>query len=570
MLRLQKQLKEAQQLQQRNPDASSTARAESRARDLEIQRDDAQRQLDRAQAELRAQRAQMAAAPVENDINSIRQQAEKIEQERNTLSKALTQSRTQLADERVKNTTLQADVGVMQQKKADLERDLKRQQDAANSVVNGLRDQIKTLENTLKQRDADIVAANKRIDTLGKQLEESEKAFKELQVERDSLLQEREQMSALLKLNEAGRIKDLISQNVTLAGKLREAEDRVKKLSDEGNADKDLYVEALRDLAIAKSQIGRLQTERVEQDKRLQELEARLKSEVAALASGAANSEEVATLRGIIDKQLQIQKRRAQAREELEKAAKAIAGNDENYARAMQLLDGTDSVSLTPAEQEVLSKTKADIRIASRFSNDPQEVARSRGALQPELEAYDSLAQKAYGSGRLLSAKELYQMSVEEDPGNTRALCKLGFLQMKLEDFPSASDTFRRATELDQTNPYAYRMLGYSQLVLGDVTGAEQALLKAVEVSPDDGMSHVILGNVYMRQGRAAESESESRAAMIADPSMWEPYYNLAVFCSKGEKRKEEGKRYYLKSLELGGAPDFALEKKLGLGSSAP
>jgi len=569
VMRLQKQLKEAQQLQQRNPDASSTARAESRARDIELQRDDAQRQLDRAQAELRELRAKLAAAPVQGDYESIARQAQQLEQERVTLNRALVQSRSQLADEKVKNETLQADMTVLRQKKADLERDTKRQQDAASSVVKGLKDQLKAQEEIIKQKDTEIAAANKRIEGLTKQLDESQKAFADLQVERDSLLREKEQMAALLKLNESGRIQDLISQNVTLAGKLREAEEKVKKLIDDGNEDKDLYVEALRDLAIAKAQIGRLQTDRSDQEKRLKDLEARLKQEEEALASGSANSEEVQTLRQIISKQLQVQKRRVQAREELERAAQSFASSNPDYEKAMALLAGEEP-KLTPEEQKVLSTTKADIVLSSPFSRSLSEVEDSRKKMQPALATYDSLAKKAYASGRLNFALELYQTVVEEDPGDTRSLCKLGFIQMKLEDFPSASETFRRATELDPSNPYAHRMLGYSQLTMGDVTGAEQALLKSVEVAPDDGLSHVMLGSVYIKQGRIAEAESENRAAMIADPSMWEPYYNLAVFCSKNDKRKEEGKRCYMKALELGAIPDVALEKKLGLGESKP
>lgn len=568
VLRLQKQLKDAQQAQQRNPDITSTARAESRARDLELQRDQIQREHDRAQAELRDMRARLAAAPVESDYSSLAQKVQEKEQERVTLNRALTQSRSQLADEQVKNETLRADVAALKQKRADLERDGLRQQKAASDIVAGQKEQIKTLENNLKQKDAEIAAANKRINDLTKQLDESQKAFADLQVERDSLLREKDQMAALLKLNESGRIQDLISQNVTLAAQLRQAEERVKKLSEGSDADQKLYIEALNDLAIAKSQIGRLQTDRKEQDKRLSDLEARLKSEQDALASGAANNEEVRTLRQIISKQLVAQKRRTQAREELENAAKAFAADNPDYAKALDLMTGSDVV-LTPEEQKLLSDRKADMNISGpNFARSPGEVAVDKRALKAQGDVYDSLAKKAYESGRLLFAKELYQTSIEENPGDTGALCKLGFLQMKTEDYPSSSDTFRRATEIDPTNPYAQRMLGYAQLMLGDGTGAEQSLLRAIEVAPDDAMSHVILGSVYMKQGRAAESESESRAAMMADPSMWQPYYNLAVFCSKSDKRKEEGKRHYMKALELGATPDFALEKKLGLGSS--
>ena len=90
-------------------------------------------------------------------------------------------------------------------------------------------------------------------------------------------------MAALLKLNEAGRIQDLIEQNMALAKNLREANEKVDRLNRESNADKDAITDALRDLAIAKSQINRLHQDKREQDKRLAELETRLKNEEAAL-----------------------------------------------------------------------------------------------------------------------------------------------------------------------------------------------------------------------------------------------------------------------------------------------
>src|SRR6185503_16018853 len=104
-------------------------------------------------------------------------------------------------------------------------------------------------------------------------------AFSQLQGERDSLIREREQMSALLKLNEAGRIQQLIEQNMGLARQLRDANTKVENLNLDNNATKDELTDALRDFAIAKSQINKLQREKREQDQQIAELGKRLKDE---------------------------------------------------------------------------------------------------------------------------------------------------------------------------------------------------------------------------------------------------------------------------------------------------
>ena len=57
-------------------------------------------------------------------------------------------------------------------------------------------------------------------------------------------------MAALLKLNEAGRINELIEQNVGFAKNLREANEKVERLNIDNNATKDDVIDALRDLGV--------------------------------------------------------------------------------------------------------------------------------------------------------------------------------------------------------------------------------------------------------------------------------------------------------------------------------
>ena len=172
----------------------------------------------------------------------------------------------------------------------------------------------------------ELAQAHTRINGLMNELRESQEAFAQLRSERDSLLQERDQMAALLKLNEAGRIQDLIEQNMSLAKNLREANEKVDRLNRESNADKDATIDALRDLAIAKSQINRLHQDKRDQDKRLAELENRLKNEEKILSTGQASADpaEVEVLRDIIKRQLRVQERRRQARDLLVEAAKEL------------------------------------------------------------------------------------------------------------------------------------------------------------------------------------------------------------------------------------------------------
>jgi Flp pilus assembly protein TadD len=153
-------------------------------------------------------------------------------------------------------------------------------------------------------------------------------------------------------------------------------------------------------------------------------------------------------------------------------------------------------------------------------------------------------------------------MVVEEHPGRISALCKLGVIDLRLDDPAAAADIFRRAGELDATNPYARRMLGFALMSMGDLTNAEKSLVEAVELAPDDAKSQMLLASTYYRLGRFPEAESHFKAAITADPVPSEPYYNLALLCVK-TKRFEAAREFYNHALERGALPDPALEQRL-------
>jgi hypothetical protein len=270
-----------------NDNATSAASREaSRARDLALQRDAIQPQLTAAENTVRSLSSRLAASPMESEMKALNQKISGLEQEREAMGMALSQSRNAHTEALSRIEILQADLKIMQQKRADLDRDLKVERNVASAVVAGQRSQLQALEKELEKKNGELAKANDRITGLINELQESRDAFAQLRTERDTLLQERDQMSAMLKLNEDGRIQDLIQQNIGLAKNLREANEKVKRLDLDNNSAKDDITDALRDLAIAKFQINKLQQEKRDQDKRLAELENRLKGEESALAKG--------------------------------------------------------------------------------------------------------------------------------------------------------------------------------------------------------------------------------------------------------------------------------------------
>lgn len=542
----------------------------SRVGDLRKQNEALAMKLKAAESNVRSLRSQMAAAPMQSEMKSLNSQIERLEQEREAMGMALRTSRGDHTKALSKIEILTADMEIMQQqvkdlrqKEANLLRDLETERGVANEVVVGQRRQMKMLEEDLEKKSEELKAANEQIAGLKQELDESRAAFSELREERDGLLQERDQMAALLKLNESGRIEQLIEQNMGLAKSLREATEKVQRLNIDNNAAKDQVVDALRDLAIAKSQINRLHQEKRAQDKRIDELTEKLKNEERALATGEieADPAEVEILREVIRRQLRVQERRRQAKELLVEAARDLGKEDKRLNEAIELFDGVE-MELTPEEQKLVADQQVDGEFVSPFARDRATVGRATAELNRELESYDRAATKAYMSGRFLSTRELFEIMVEQHPGHVPALCKLGVVQLKLDEPMAAANSFQKAIELDGGNSYANRMLGYSYLKVGDFPSAEQYLKKALDLAPDDAKSYLLLGIIASRMGQLEEAESQFKGAIAADPLPSEPYFNLALLCAK-DGRKDDAKEYYQNALERGAIPDKGLETKL-------
>ncbi len=542
--------------------SAEVARNAARVTDLERQRDTLKEQLRAAEANTENLRARLAKAPVESEINTLNQRIQTVEQERAAMAMALSQSRGEQSKTLSKVAILEADLKIVAQRASDLQRNLQLQRDTANNTVAGMRTQLRALQDALTQKNKDIAAANEQISGLKQQLQQSHDAFAQLRDERDALASERDQMKAVLKLNEAGRIQDLIEQNMSLAKKLRDANSKVDTLNRDNNTTKDDFTDALRDLAVAKSQINRLNQERRAQDKRLADLEARLKSEQAALAESHASSDpaEIETLRNIIKRQLLTQERRRQASAILIEAAKHLGSTDANVASAISLLEG-EEIPLTPDEQRMVAD-RADVELISPFAQSPEVVEQHNIHLNKNIESYDRAATKAFVAARLLPARELYQLILEDHPGHVSSLCKLGVVNLRLNDPAAAAETFRRAVELDDNNPYAHRMLGFALMTLGDLTAAEPALRRSVTLAPDDAKSQNLLATLAYRLGHTDESESLYKAAIKADPIPNEPYFNLALLCVRN-KRFDDARSYYQQALERGALPDPKLEQSL-------
>ncbi len=525
------------------------------------QRDIAFAQLKQRQAELDQLRRKTGSQPMQEEVRALSQRIDSLEREKSAMGEALGSSQSEAKQAKVQIDALQAERVRLMQEVANLSKNLEIERKTANEVVAGQRKQLKHFQELLAQKDAELDTAKGRIKSLETELAEVRDSFNELREERDDLLRERDQMAALLKLNEAGQLQQVVDQNMALDRELRETKQRYETLQEDSDASKDDLLQALRDLTISKLRIQEFRREKAAQERRIDELQSRLMREDRALASGETNSAETQMLRDIIKKQMDIQEKRREAREILLATLEKKGEADESIRRAMNVYKGAE-LNLSPEELSMIEDQQVAGVMISRYAKPRSEVARNIAELREELEPYSKAGTRAYQKGRLHAAREAFEMVVDRNPADTAAMCKLGLVEFKLGETFSAADIFRRATEITPNNPYAQRMLGYTLTQVGENGEALSALQKAVELAPTEAEGHILLGNLQYRLGNIQAAEESFKTASVCNETLAEPHYNLAILYA-GEGKQEKGLDHYAKSLELGAVPNLDLEKKL-------
>lgn len=536
---------------------------ERQIRDLEdkTRRENLQlaKQLDQTSADLEAARVQMAKAPAQSELDRLNKKVAELEGQREAMALALRQSRGEQTQAQARIATLEADIANSRQAAAQIEANLTQERAVSNEVSRGLQKQLADLNAALTKKSDELAAAQKTIASLNSDLDETRAAFLELQDERNTLLRDKEQMSALLNLNDAGRIKELIEQNMSLAKELREADERFNIVKSDNATNKEAYLNAVRDLGIAKSNILNLRRDNRDQQLRLEDLEKSLREARNDLANNPGNPEENEILKNVIRTQLLQQVRRREARQVLLTQAKRIGADEPALKEAIQVLED-DELKLTPEEQKAIAMEHADGEFISPVARPQRQEARAE--LHQTISNYRKAAEKAFTAGRYKASEEVLRLILDEHPMHSSTLNSLGVVMLRQNQNEEAVSLFNDAITMNETNPFAHRMLGFALYRLERFVEAETELRKAVDLNPADAKGHVLLGNLASSMGRNSEAENHFKAAIAADPALSEPYFNLAVL-GESSGRKDEGLKLYRTALENGALPDVELEERL-------
>ena len=541
---------------------------EQKLANAENDRDANANRLREALDRLRQDRDELARAPLQLEITGLNKRIEDLAQERDAMADALRTSRREQHQTQSEAARLRTDMALAREQADEFKRNLEAQAKVNDAVVTGLHNQLEEAHGRINELTKQLADADQRSDSLERELLEARAEIDDLKAERDQLLKERDQMAALLKMNESDRVKALIEENMSLGRDLSKARERLQALFEDNNATKDELTEAKRDIAVAKVRIIQLKKENDEKTSRLTALESRLKEVDSALESGVAGTpdweksdQEVQMLRSIVKRQLKVQSRRHQAKKLLVEQVSRLGIEDREFLAAVSILEGQE-IELSEEENQLLEGHKVDDEFVFNDYVPEGQRVRSEGILQERIKVRSEVARRAFANGRFLASREVFESVLLEHPGHVPTKLNLGVVHLRLKDPMMAVSEFTEALAMRPDLPYADFMLGVAQYQLGEFDTARSQIQKSLNSQPDNAKAHVFLGSIAGMKGQAPLAQTHFEEAIGIDPTLSDPYYNLAVL-SVQRGAKDKALEYYRQAITNGADPDLAFERQL-------
>ena len=184
--------------------------------------------------------------------------------------------------------------------------------------------------------------------------------------------------------------------------------------------------------------------------------------------------------------------------------------------------------------------------------------------ISEEAQRLSKQAIAALNKGDAEAARRDFKKVLEIVPDNAPTLINLGLLEYRQKKYAEAETALTAATRSAPQSGLSWLALGVVQFEQGKLDGALASLAMSAYLEPKDARVHHYLGVVVGSKGWYSAAEDEMRKAIELAPEYAEAHYNLAVFyLERNPPATELARRHYQKSVDFGGAPDPALEKKI-------
>jgi Flp pilus assembly protein TadD len=214
----------------------------------------------------------------------------------------------------------------------------------------------------------------------------------------------------------------------------------------------------------------------------------------------------------------------------------------------------------------LLALAAASFAEAPRFRINPSAEIQEQGKKPVSEEAQKTARQAlaALEKGDNTQAKRLFEKVLTLAPGNAPTLINLALIEYRQKRLSDAETLLKSAVKSAPESGLPWLVLGVVQFEQNKLDAALAALAMAAYLEPKDARTHHYLGVVVGSKGWYSAAEDEMRKAIELEPGYAEAHYNLAVFyLERKPPAVELARRHYYKSVDLGGAPDAEIEKKI-------
>jgi hypothetical protein len=548
------------------------------------------------------------------------------DQAKSNYEKALQSANDHLSEARGKLDASIALKQVIEKQNASLQEQLKGAMGQMSSIVDhgedseGLRSQIKKLQQQMDANAAEYAQSQARIAELLKAAPEQNK-----------LIQQREQEVSLAKQDAEKLRAELAKSNQTIADLQHhsdEGDDRLKKLQiqladlTKATPLKDQELAHARDesaklrseITETKSKLAALEKKGVSSNDQLKDLKESLAEKDAQLAryskrkgkpsGGDKLSDENDLLRGIVLRQVKEEARRSQARRLFEDEMKRLNVQSQTLSEQISILS-SPATELTPQERSLFKtgqiivadagngKIEASVSApiakggsgsgvtSVQETNTPGQespegrtktspatsVVRTNGDSQDipwegKLKECLAKAKDEFDRQDYLQAENTFQEALKISPDDYFALSNIGVVEFQLGKMTDAETFLKRAASKSKESSFALTTLGIVHYRQQRLDEAQKVLRKAVEINAQDFTAHNYLGIVLAASGNGKAGEGEIMRAIEINPQYADAHFNLAVIYATGKPpSKMMAKKHYAKAIELGAPPDPSLER---------
>ncbi len=323
------------------------------------------------------------------------------------------------------------------------------------------------------------------------------------------------------------------------------------------------------DLAMARAQIAKLQTDAMENSLEKTALENRVQQLQESSLAGATQAEpqaqpdlqaqihELKLERDQLLAQLGQANKKLKSRKELTPKAQmaAIAQEIETLRDRVEVDEG-ETVPYTPQELALFTP--------GPLAADPKAEKKSHHKLSGASAVLVAEAQRYFNNRQYDKAADDYEQVLNQNQSNPLALANLASAELEQNKIPEADAHIEAALLVEPNDPFNLTVLGRVRFGEGNLDGALDALGRAVKLDPQNPQIQNFLGVALAQKGLRVQAETAFRKAVQIDPNYGDAHKNLAIiYLSTVPPMVEMARWHYEKARTAGVAPNSEIEQML-------